>query len=74
VAETIDPSSNPSSSVIPKIQVAASPAIAAVISVPGIASASDAPITGLISRKPTVKPPSKRIRPRAITPMVRASW
>jgi hypothetical protein len=69
----MDPISIPSSSEISKIQVAASPVSAAVIMVPGIASATEAPRTGLISPKPTFSPPSKRISAKAITPIVRAS-
>ena len=49
------------------------PVTIAVMSVPIVASASADPSTGRISWMPAASPPSKRIRARAMMPIVRAS-
>jgi hypothetical protein len=73
VTETMEPRSNPSSSERSKSQVATTPLIAAVISVPSPARLRDTPSTGRISGKPALSPPSNRISAKATTPIVRAS-
>jgi hypothetical protein len=74
VDATIDPISRPSR--VPKSSnspAAVSPVIAAVMNVPTRARLTAGRSTGRISSKPAVRPPSKRIRASATTPMVRAS-
>ena len=73
VAATAEPISRPSSVERSKSQVAASPVITAVITVPTVASEIAVPSTGLISLQPAVSPPSNRIRIRPIVPRVRVS-
>ena len=73
VAAIAAPTIIPSSTLMPKIQWAASPAAQAVIAVPIVAIEAAVPSTGRISDQPAVRPPSKRIRTRAIVPRVRAS-
>ena len=73
VAAIAAPTIIPSSTLMPKIQWAASPAAQAVIAVPIVAIEAAVPSTGRISPQPAVRPPSKRIRTRAIVPRVRAS-
>jgi hypothetical protein len=73
VAETIEPSSSPSSMVRSKSHAAANPVTTAVARVPATASPIEGRSTGRISRKPAVSPPSNRISDRAMTPIPRAS-
>ena len=72
VEEMIAPSSSPSSSVKSNSQVAASPQIAAVISVPRSARLITGFSTGRISPKPALRPPSNRISASATMPTSRA--
>ena len=73
VAAIAAPTSIPSRVPRPKIHFAARPAATAVTVVPSVASDAAVPSTGRISDQPAVRPPSKRIRTRAIVPSVRAS-
>ena len=73
VADTIAPTSMPCRSVRSSSQWATTPVTIAVISVPSVARLTAEPSTGRISEKPAARPPSKRIRASAMTPIVRAS-
>ena len=73
VDDRIAPSSRPSLVENPNKAAAASPKTPAVIIVPTVASAVEAPSTGRTCNRPLVNPPSNRIRASAITPIVRAS-
>ena len=72
VADTIEPTSSPSSVVRSNNHAATRPAITAVTSVPTSARPIASLRTGRISRNPAVRPPSNRISASATTPMVRA--
>jgi hypothetical protein len=72
VPARIDPTSSASSQVKSNSSFAASPASAAVASVPKIASESAGQATGRRSLKPPVRPPSNRMSARAMIPIVRA--
>ncbi len=72
VEATIDPSSSPCSSGKPNSHAAASPQIAAVISVPSSARLITGLRTGRISPKPAARPPSNTISASATTPTSRA--
>ena len=69
----MEPSSRPSSVVRSNSQLAARPQIIAVPIVPTTASEIAVGSTGRTSSRPEVRPPSKRISARAMTPTVRAS-
>ncbi len=73
VDATMAPRSSPSRVERSNSHAAASPVRAAVISVPTVARLTAGPRTGRISLMPARRPPSKRIRARAMIPMVRAS-
>src|ERR1700742_191988 len=72
VAQTIEPSSRPSSVLRSSSQVATRPTITAVSSVPSDASVTLGQTTGLISLQPQAKPPSNRIIASAMMPIVGA--
>jgi hypothetical protein len=72
VDATIAPTSRPSTVESPNSADAATPAITAVTRVPSTASVIAGPSTGLMVSMPVVRPPSKRISARAMTPIVRA--
>ncbi len=70
VQATIEPSSRPSSVVRSSSQEAVRPTIAAVITVPTVASDRLTPSTGRISPQPAASPPSNRISASAMMPIV----
>ncbi len=73
VADTMEPTSRPCSSVKSSSHAAARPVTIAVISVPSTARLSADPSTGRISPKPAARPPSNRISASAMMPIVCAS-
>ena len=73
VAETIEPSSSPSSVVRSSSHAAARPTITACATVAKMASITLVRSTGRISPQPEARPPSNRMNTSAITPIVRAS-
>ena len=73
VVAMIEPSSIPSSVPRSRIHAAANPVTTAVAIVPIRERLIAEPSTGRISIRPEVRPPSNRIRARAMIPIVRAS-
>ena len=65
------PSRKPSRVDTSSSRTARAPVIAAVSTVPTVASESEGPITGRIAENPVVRPPSNRISARAMIPI---SW
>lgn len=73
VEDTVAPSSSPYVAEKPNRAAAERPTITAVMAVPAVANAVAAPSTGRRCRSPLVRPPSNRISPSEMTPIVRAS-